>query len=102
MGLTKKQIEKLGEAYLAEQFYREGLRFARPDIDDGIDLLVYDWNESVPFRSVPVQMKSFSDEEFLHQFQSLRLQQQTLPYWLFFSLALSSEASLQVLIPQLQ
>lgn len=64
MPLSKKQLEKMGIAYIAERLYREGLRFAIPDIDDGIDLIVYNRAEDNQFASVPVQMKAFSDEEF--------------------------------------
>lgn len=74
MNLSKRQIEKVGVAYVVEQLYREGLRFAMPDIDDGIDFIVYDHGESVPFRAVPVQLKAFSREEFYSDKKYLRIQ----------------------------
>jgi hypothetical protein len=73
MTFSKKQLEKLGTAYIVEQLYREGLRIALPDIDDGVDLIVYDQGESRPFISVPVQIKAFSNEEFFSDEKYLRI-----------------------------
>lgn len=73
MKLSKKQLEKIGTAYVAEHLYREGLRFALPDIDDGIDLIVYNFAEDSQFTSVPVQLKAFSDEEFYSDKKYLKI-----------------------------
>ena len=58
MELSKRQTEKVGMAYVAERLYRDGLRFAVPDIDDGIDFIVYDQAVDRPFSSIPVQLNS--------------------------------------------
>jgi hypothetical protein len=64
MSFSKSQLERLGLAYLAEGLYREGLHFARPDIDAGIDLIVYRSDNPNSFAAVPVQLKAFQRESF--------------------------------------
>ena len=73
MPLSKKQLEKMGISYVAECLYREDLRFAVPDIDDGIDLIVYNRAEDNHFAAVPLQLKAFSDEEFYSDEKYLRI-----------------------------
>lgn len=70
--LSKHQLERIGTAYIAEQLYRAELMLAYPDIDQGIDLIVYDFN-SAGFRAVPVQIKAFSGEAFYTSDKYLRI-----------------------------
>jgi len=64
MSLSKRQLEKIGTAFIAEQCYREGLRIAYPDIDDGVDLIIFRISEQGNFDAVPIQIKAFSTESF--------------------------------------
>ncbi len=73
MELSSHQIEKIGEAYVAEKLYREGIKFARPDIDEGIDLIVYTDCVDEGFRALPLQLKSFSGEEFFTDQKYLKI-----------------------------
>ena len=65
MSIEKKRLERLGMAYVAECLYAENIFFAQPDIDAGIDFIAYRHRPSLAFSAVPVQLKAFSDEEFL-------------------------------------
>ena len=62
--LSKHQLERTGTAFIAEQLYREGLKLAWPDIDEGIDLLVYSYDSDMIFRAIPLQVKALSREAF--------------------------------------
>lgn len=66
------QLERIGTAYIIEKCYHEGLSIAYPDIDDGIDLIIYN-HEGYFFNAVPVQIKAFSSESFYTDEAYLRI-----------------------------
>jgi hypothetical protein len=72
MPFSKPQLERIGTAFIAEQLYREGLKLAWPDIDEGIDLIVYS-DDAKSFRAIPLQIKAFSREEFYTDQKYLRI-----------------------------
>jgi hypothetical protein len=73
MTYTKHQLEKIGEAFIAKQLYGENLQIAYPDIDTGIDLIVYKIDVNRHFNAVPVQIKAFSGEEFYTDIKYLNI-----------------------------
>lgn len=64
MAYTKPQIERIGTAHLIAELYKEGIKIAFPDIDDGVDLIAYTDSVTTGFRSVPIQIKCFSGSGF--------------------------------------
>lgn len=64
MAFTKPQIERIGTAHLIAELYKEGIKIAFPDIDDGVDLIAYVDSVATGFRSVPIQIKCFSGTGF--------------------------------------
>ncbi len=59
MPYTDAQIERIGTAYFLRRLYREDIKVARPDIDDGVALVAYLDREAHGFRAVPLQLKCY-------------------------------------------
>ena len=65
MRYTDSQIERIGTARFAERLYRENIKVSYPDIDDGVDIIVYqDRPATNKFRAVPIQLKCYRQSGF--------------------------------------
>jgi len=64
MKYTDAQIERLGTAYLTKRLYQENIKVSIPDIDDGVDLIIYQDGLKTGFRATPLQLKCYRNYGF--------------------------------------
>ncbi len=60
--MDEQQIELIGTAALSAALIREGFEIAHPVRDHGIDLIVFSDAPGLPFSSIPIQVKTRSEE----------------------------------------
>ncbi|HXB01526.1 MAG TPA: hypothetical protein VNV15_01755 [Opitutaceae bacterium] len=65
MHYSDSQIERIGIAQFVRCLYREKIKIAVPDIDDGIDLIAYVDRDASHFRAVPLQLKCYRQFGFI-------------------------------------
>jgi len=65
MPYTDPQIERIGTACLLRLLYRENIKAAFPDIDDGVDIIAYIDREPGGFDATPLQLKCYREFGFL-------------------------------------